>query len=383
MKKPPFSSIVGVGSVVERSGLAPRTLAFQALSEAAEDAGLTRRDIDGLLINFGSFDVDCDQLPQLLGLDCRYVGQTWPHGRLCPTVISWAAGAVNFELANYVACLFAVNNATVRSLGGDEYSEAFREGGGPHLEAPEYGVVGPIAAAALAFDAYMGIYGGDREDLGWVAMTQRYHASLNQRLAPRELVTLDDYRVSPPVVSPLRVLDCAAVMDAAFCVIVARPEAGDAAKRVAIRGMQGMAAGREEFVFGRRGLGIATQALVREPPPRHSLVFRQAGITHDDVDFVQIFDAFSPLVPFALEEFDFCKPGEGLSFIKDGRIHLGGKLPVNTSGGSLAEGSSGGWGHVVEAVRQLRGGEGARQVKDARVGLIIGTGASAVVLTRE
>jgi acetyl-CoA acetyltransferase len=92
-----------------------------------------------------------------------------------------------------------------------------------------------------------------------------------------------------------------------------------------------------------------------------------AGIIAADIDAVMTYDAFTPLVIFGLERFGFCKPGEGLDFIKDGRIELGGQLPVNTSGGLLSEGHVSGWNLIIEAIRQARHECGPRQVKDLEI----------------
>jgi acetyl-CoA acetyltransferase len=132
--------------------------------------------------------------------------------------------------------------------------------------------------------------------------------------------------------------------------------------------MQGMRSGREEFIFAPPGLGINQQTTGRVTPREADLeVYREGGITQKDVDGLYTYDAFSPLVLFVLERFGFCGPGEAARWIQDGRIGLGGELPVNTSGGLLSEAHVGGWNSIVEMVRQLRGECGARQVAGAQI----------------
>ena len=132
--------------------------------------------------------------------------------------------------------------------------------------------------------------------------------------------------------------------------------------------MQGVHAGPEYHNLALPGLGVAQQKVYRyEPTPEDLYSFRMAGITQKDVDALITYDAFSPLVLFALERFGFCGAGEAREFVKNGRIELGGELPINTSGGLLSEGHLSGWNLLIEAIRQTRGECGERQVKDAEI----------------
>jgi acetyl-CoA acetyltransferase len=132
--------------------------------------------------------------------------------------------------------------------------------------------------------------------------------------------------------------------------------------------MQGVHAGPQFHNLTLPGLGVAQQEVYKYKPTKEDLyAYEMAGITHKDVDALITYDAFSPLVLFGLERFGFCGPGEAREFVKDGRIELGGELPVNTSGGLLSEGHVVGWNLFIEAVNQLRHDCGARQVKDAEI----------------
>jgi acetyl-CoA acetyltransferase len=125
--------------------------------------------------------------------------------------------------------------------------------------------------------------------------------------------------------------------------------------------MQGLRAGPEEFIFARPGLGVWQQQ-VGDGPVEDHLVYRMAAVGPQDIDSLQVYDAFSPNVLFTLERFGFCQPGEALDWIQDGRIELDGELPINTSGGLLSEAHVAGWNHIVEIVLQLRGDAGPRQL---------------------
>ena len=186
----------------------------------------------------------------------------------------------------------------------------------------------------------------------------------------RDPLTLEDYLKSRWVVEPLRLYDCCQNNDNAACIIITSLErARDCPKTpVRILGMQGVHAGPQFHNLALPGLGVAQQKVHKYNPAKEDLFsYQMAGITQKDVDALITYDAFSPLVLFGLERFGFCGPGEAREFVKNGRIEIGGELPINTSGGLLSEGHAVGWNLHVEAVRQLRHECGERQVKDAEI----------------
>jgi acetyl-CoA acetyltransferase len=174
------------------------------------------------------------------------------------------------------------------------------------------------------------------------------------------------------------------ISDRAAEVLIARGERARDLRQKPVRviGMQGTRAGREEFIFAPRGLGINQQSAARAAArPVDLEVFAQAGVKHKDVQGFYTYDAFSPLVLFALERFGYCGPGEAALWVQDGRIEPGGALPVNTSGGLLSEAHVAGWNSICEMARQLRGTAGPSQIPDAQV-LHWGTAwGDAVILT--
>ena len=183
-------------------------------------------------------------------------------------------------------------------------------------------------------------------------------------------MTQEDYEASRFVVEPLRLLDCSVPVDTAVAVVLTREDrARDLRTRpVHLLGFQGIHAGPGEFIFGRGGLGI-NQADGEDwrPLGAREPVFARAGVTPADIDTLHCYDGFTSQVLWTLERFGFCAPGEAADWVQDGRIELGGELPVNTSGGHLSEGHANGWGHTLEIVRQLRGEAGPRQIDGVRV----------------
>lgn len=369
-------SVVGIGSLgfgrFDEESVA--SLANAALTRALDDCGLKRDELDGLLVHIGTpRGLDYDALARLLALDVRFSAQSWSHGRFMATVIQHAAMALSHGLADYAVCLGVFKNLSFGkhgTVGFPDFYETLREGGGPHAETPSVGLAAPVAGAAMATRRYLERYGIDREKLAAVALAHRRHAALNPDALARDPLARDDYLASPAVVEPLRRHDCSRPVDTAVAVILTTKDRARALAKppVDLVAFQGISAGPNEFIFGQPGLGV-NQAEVFDyvPSAANEHVFRASGLGPADVDTLHLYDGFTPQVLWTLERFGYCAPGDAADWIQDGRIELGGALPVNTSGGHLSEGHSNGWGHLVEIVRQLRGEAGPRQVAGARV----------------
>ncbi len=346
-------------------------LAGEAIRNALDDAGLGRDDLDGLIVSFGTpIGADADTLAYALGLKLKTYNQTWAHGRFTASCIQWAALAVNAGLANAVACLAAINFSGFRKpmMGGSGDGEGAREAGGGHGEDPVFGMTSPGAGAALVAQKYFARFGATSRQLAAVPVAFRKHAALNPAAIMREPITVDDHQNSRFVCEPLHLLDYCLINDGAACVIVTSSERARDLKKppVYISGMQGLPGGREEFIWTYPGFGTSQQE-VFDYQPGLQPVYQMAGVTPKDIDALFTYDAFSILAWTALERFGFCGQGEAAAFTQDGRIALGGALPMNTNGGLLSEGHIMGWNHQVEIVRQLRGECGQRQVAAARL----------------
>lgn len=385
------TAVVGVGASTferdpDRSVLA---MAATALTQALNDARLEKDAIDGLCVQIGSpRGADYDTLAATLGLDVSYASQTWPHGRFTATVIGHAAMAIACGLASRVACVLAMKNSDLGRIGeaaNPFFYEQFRENGGPHGEDGAIGMASPVAGAAMALDLYCRRYGKDRELLSAIPLAFRRHAMLTDDAVMQTPMTPDDYLGSRPIVDPLRLFDCSLVGDGAVCLILSAANLASADQRpVLLSGMQGVAAGRDTFVFGPRGLGMAQQSDRRRTRAQAAAmpVYAMAGLSPETIDVLGVYDSFSPLALYALEEFGFCEPGDGLEWIQQGRIELGGVLPTNTAGGQLSQAQLNGWGQIRELVTQLRGEAGPRQVPGARHGLWGSIGNDALAFER-
>jgi len=367
------TAIVGIGQSAYGRFLPDSQLKLgaKALRAALDDAGLARADVDGVAIHLGwPLGVDYDRVAEAYGLDLRWVSQSWLHGRFVTSAIQQAAMAVACGLASVVACVTAISFTRERQiLGGPGDAEGTREDGGTHGESPPYGLTAPAGGAALAMQRYMALYGATSAELAAVPIAFRKHALKSPYAVMKKPLTFAEHQAARMVVDPLRLYDCCLITDGAAVVLVTSAERARDLKQppVYLAGMQGLRSGRDEFIFAPRGLGLNQQPAMRSQPDERDLaVYRMAGIEHADVAGLYTYDAFSPLVLFVLERFGFCGPGEAAKWVQNGRIELGGKLPMNTSGGLLSEAHVGGWNSILEIVRQLRGAAGERQIPRAR-----------------
>ena len=364
-------AIVGIGMtevsrVSERSAL---EFSAEALRLALDDAGLRAEDVDGLFTNVGyPLAVDYDRMAEAFGLSIRAAVQTWTHGRFVGPALQSAVQAVALGTTDVAACVAGVSFSGLGLVGGAGDAEGLRQGGGSHGELPHYGMTAPGAGAAMAFRRYCARYGQDPGLISAVPIAFRRHARLNPNAQMTKPLEREDYDAQPYVVEPLRRPDFALLSDGGGCLLVTTVERARDLRQpaVVISGMQGLHAGRDEFIFAPPGLGVFSQSDTRRV--EDNPVYAMAGLAGPgDVDSLQLYDAFSPNLVFVLERFGFTGEGEALEWLQNGRIELGGDLPTNTAGGLLSEAHICGWGHMIEAARQLRGQAGARQVADCEI----------------
>ncbi|WP_103380683.1 thiolase family protein [Pseudonocardia dioxanivorans] len=380
-------AIVGIGrTAVSRSaGRTPLDLSCEAVQLALDDSGVAANELDGLFSNVGApLGCDYDRLAEAMGLTVRTVVQTWSHGRFVATAVQAAVQAVALGTCEVAACLGGVAFSQVGMVGGSADTEGERQGGGSHGEVPHIGLTAPGGGAAMAHRRYCDRYGYEPEMVGAVPIALRDHARRNPDAQMRAPMSMETYLDQPHIIEPLRRPDFALLSDGGGCLLVTTLErARDlAAPAVVVAGFQGIRAGRDEFIFAPPGLGVFSQEDRRRTEDQP--VYAMAGIGGpQEVDTLAVYDAFSPNVVFALERFGFVGEGGALAWVQDGRIGPGGQLPVNTAGGLLSEAHLCGWGHMIELVRQLRGGLGQRQVPDCSVAQWATPWGDSIVMTKD
>ena len=368
--------IVGIGETAycrkPGSGLSEESLQLHASVAALRDAGLRGSQIDGVLAfpNVGK----CEAFAASLGSENLHFAAIIHMGGAAPVAsLRLAAMAVVSGAANHVLIPAGWNGYSGARVRQTVTTDKHSIPGGAiawDYYLPQ-GLTVPPQWYALMARRHMHEYGTTHEQLGAVALAMRRHAQLNPAaLMHGKPLTMADYLASPMLADPYRVNDCCLETDgAAACIVTTVERARDLGKPPVY--IMGAAAGQpypaDEITnrkdFHRTGLSIAAPE-----------AFRMAGVTPADADFAQIYDCFTFEVIQQIEEAGFCRRGEGGPFVENGAIELGGRLPVNTHGGLLSEAHSLGIGHIVEAVKQLRGSAGARQVADAEVGVVTGWG---------
>lgn len=236
-----------------------------------------------------------------------------------------------------------------------------------------FGVMGATAQFALVQSRYMHEYALTLEQLGKVAVTTRYHASLNPGAIYRKPFTVDEYLNSRMLSDPIRLLDCVPIVNGALAYIVTSAETARSLtdRPVYLRGF-GEA---NNYYHGSRALpDITTTGFARAAPQ----AMKMAGVQHKDIDFLQPYDDYPFVVMLTIEDYGFCKKGDAGRFIEDNDLRFDGDFPLSTDGGQLSGGQPGGaiggFMPLVEAVTQLRGEGGARQVPDATIGAACGFG---------
>ncbi len=339
-------------------------LEAEAAAAAVADAGLRRADVDGLLTDPGPAQGILDgitphflRLGAQLGLDPDYTGSEILGGAGSVAIVERAALAVEAGLCE--ACLCVYGDSPLSTPGSFQYGRG---------DDAAFGFFGAVGLHALAARRHMHLYGTRAAHLGEVAVAARAHAARTPHAQTRRPITMEEYLASEPLVEPLRKLDCCLVSDGAAAVLVTTEERAADLRAPVIR-ILGHAQAHSLSTYASPD-HFDTLPAARCGPK----ALGRAGLTPADIDVALLYDCFTIVVLLQLEDYGFCKKGESGPFVEGGRIGPGGSLPVNPSGGLLAEGYGSGMLHVIEAVRQLRGEAGERQVPDAETALVSGHG---------
>jgi Acetyl-CoA acetyltransferase len=356
------TAVVGVGlsRFGDLSGRTHMEIMGEAVHQALAEAGLSIHEVDGI---FASNFVD--QLAPLVvaeyfGIKPDFMDGSNIGGSVFVNSLLSASLALKYGLCNVALICYGSNN---RSAGFTKPSE------GPTVEAvykPRY----PVQAYALAAARHMHQYGTTPEQLAEVAVAARRWAQLNPAAEMRDPLTIEDVLSARRVVDPLGVRDCCLISDGGGAMIMVRADrAKDFPKKPVY--MLGVSSRTTHTIISEMPDLTVTAAAQAAPE-----AFAMAGVKPSDIDVVELYDAFTINTILFLEDMGFCKKGEGGAFVSGGNIAPGGSLPVNTNGGGLSCVHPGMYGIflMIEAVQQLRGECGERQIAGAELAACNGNG---------
>jgi acetyl-CoA acetyltransferase len=359
------AAIVGVaesdlGEVA--SGMSVVDLMAQGVHRALADCGLALSEVDGVFAAAGQSRMPSTALCEYLGLRPRYQDSTMMGGSSFMTHVAHAQAAIEAGLCEVAVIAYG---STQRSAG--RKNVAPREFN-PY-ETP-YKPVTPASAYALAASRHMHQYGTTREQLAQIAVAARQWALLNPAAWEKEPLTVEQVLNARMVSHPLTVRDCCLVTDGGGALVMT-----SAARAKTLRKPPAYVLGVGETI-SHQNISSMPDLTVTGAATSGAQAYAMAGLTPKDIDVVEVYDAFTITTLLFLEDLGFCPKGEGGRFVSEGAIAPGGKLPVNTNGGGLSYCHPGMYGLFVlmEAVRQLRGECGQRQVQGAETAIAHGNG---------
>lgn len=364
-----MTDVVLVGSGLARTRVDSHREPLDIMTEAAvgamRDAGVRPADIDGVFTATAQVSLPALALSEHLGITPRYLDSTVHGGSSNLSHIIHAADAIRSGRIDIGLIVYGSTQRTELKATGTRPAVAHV----PPFEAAPQGLF-PIGSYALMAARHMHEYGTTREQLSSVVVASREWAALNPAAMLRERITAEEVVASPLVSSPFHKFDCCLITDGAGAVVIMSAER---ARGLGIAGVPVLGAGESAPNLT---VSAMTDLTTTSAVLSGALAFEEAGCEPADVDLVQIYDAFSINPIMVLEDLGFCAKGEAGAFFAAGHTRPGGKLPVNTSGGGLSFTHPGMFGifTVIEAMTQLRGRAGERQVAHPRVALAHGIG---------
>ncbi len=372
MSTHPLSGKVAIVGVDESDeiGILPHKSALQLHAEAARnalaDAGIDKSEVDGLF----TAGLSTIELGEYLGIRPVYTDSTSVGGSSFVIHLGHAVTAI----ANGLCRVALISHGqSGRSRVGQLPSSLY---GVNHaqFEVP-FGLPMPLGAYALACARHMYLYGTTHEQLAEIAVATRKWAAMNPKALMREPITIDDVLQSRWISWPFHLLDCCLVTDAGGAVVLTSAERARDTHKTPVH-VLGFGEHHDHAIISQMPDLTSSPAQVSG-----QRAFAMAGVRPEDIDVAEIYDSFTFTVLLSLEDLGFCKKGEGGAFVAGQRTAPGGDFPLNTQGGGLSYTHPGMFGifTIIEAVRQLRGdyaaaGQPERQVRDARLALVHGTG---------
>jgi acetyl-CoA acetyltransferase len=364
------AAVVGVADAASPTGeleLTGRALEAAMIAEALADAGLTLDDVDGLCCAGPMASL---ALAEYLRIEPRFTDSTMTGGSSFEVFAEHAAAAIAAGVCEVVLCVYAATPRSDRRRGAGTPAQR-PPSMSPMLEWElPHGLRLPMGGYALAANRHMAMYGTTSEQLAQIAVSTREWACQNPRARFQTPITVDDVVSSPMQCSPLHLLDCCLVTDGAGAfVMTSAARARDLARAPVY--VLGAATAHTHNIISQMPDLTVTAGSVSGPR-----AFEMAGVSPGDVDVLLGYDSFTITQLLHLEDLGFCPKGEGGPYVEDGKLGPGGALPTNTAGGGLSYTHPGMYGMflIVEAVRQLRGESGARQVVGAEIAVAHGCG---------
>ena len=364
------AAISGIGETAYTRGTTQSGLALQleASLKAIDDAGLSPRDIDGVIPYFPGGGIAEDFVANL-GLPDLALSAFIPMGgATCVAALQTAAMAVATGVCRNV--LISVGRTGYSGARVSTRLQQFPQFAlAAEFEAP-IGMFAPAQLYAQGARRHMELYGTTTRHFAEIAVVTRRHAILNGNVVMNKPLTVEEHQASRMIADPFRLFDCSLESDGGAAIIISASERARDLKKPLVT-VRGVAEGHPESPASIAQRPDLLEFGLAKAAPR---AYAMAGVGPNDIDLAEIYDCFTFTVINQLELLGFCKKGEGGPFIMDGRIALDGELPINTHGGLLSQGHVVGLNHVIELTKQLRREAGKAQVKDAEVGLVTGYG---------
>lgn len=362
-------AIIGIGEapVGKVPGRSPIAAMLESARLAIQDAGISAGDIDGVIaeppLSSPRF-LPANEVASGLGIRPVYAQSTGVGGASAVSSLAAAIAAISAGFCSVV--LFTMGDSSWSYQKGHMQPRGRLDWGYEEFE-EVFGLAEAAGGYGLCARSHIEQFGTSERHFGEVAVSARYHASLNSNTQMSKPISMEDYLASRWIVEPFRLMDCSLVSDYGGAFIIAAVDVARELRQPVVGISAVAAANTHRFVH--QADPVTTGACdVAER------IWRVTGLSPDDIDVAELYDSFTYTTLVQLEDYGFCPKGQGGPFVEGGRIRLGGDLPVNTHGGLLSQGHAGGVLHVTEAVKQLRGDCGERQVKQADIALVTGGG---------
>ncbi len=396
-------AIIGVGETTYTRGsnLTTRALGTWAVKNAMEDAGIPASEVDGMMSYSNNDSTPSPMIAGDLGIRLNFYMDVYGGGSSSEALIGLAIGAIEAGMCNTVVVFRSMNGYSQVRIGGTG-ARARAPVGGDAVHTAPYGWFSAGQNFSPSFMRHMYDYGTTPEQVSMVKVIHSEHASNNPKAYYKQRLTVDDVLNSRMIVKPLHLLDCCVETDNATAVIVTRAERAYDYRNTPARilGVAGrVCKPRIDMHFQHGPISTVAGYYIKD------IIWPNAGVGPEDIDLTGAYDAFTFTSMLQLEDYGFCKKGEGGDYVSSGIMRLGNERPNNTSGGHLCEGYTHGMNMIIENVRQLRGevddycpvddqggkqhtfdysGGACRQVPDANISMNLGwampgTGSSMVM----